>query len=730
MLILVKTPTITFSLDVQPEDSTEVLYNKVGERTEYKRFQFELLFAGDKLSKGTIGGCGVKKESTIHMIVIKELKFTVRYKENEYPLAMPNNAGLQISHMISQIKNTLRESIPQLSNSTIAVHVPGNPAPLYNYTLIQDHFKNFEVVELSLVEKPVYKTVEPYIPTYGSMKMKDAPSPVTYKSSSVESAPIIQQEEEQFDADGLLSSFVESSISSDVEVVFCFDTTGSMSSIIKNVRTQVKNTVTRLMRDIPNIRIGIMGLGDYCDKKDVLTTLDLTQNVEDLVSFINKVPDTNGGDSPEAYEYALYRAKELSWSTHTSKAFVMIGDANPHPPSYTDLKINWFKECDDLHNMGIKVYGVKALGRCVFYDEIAERTGGICITFNKFNLITEMFLAICYREASSKKFKEYEKEIAKEGDSDLKQILNDLNQENFTVESTVPAPSPDTVCQTNQRRVQGRSNYIHHHNDNNINYHLSHLQGYLKGYFFIPEIGYFKHKRELEKEAQTNTSSSTYSSRSSTATSSSSIASSPTPLPTPTPSTSTPPPAPVVVYTPPPPPEPLVPVTIFNFNYQISSMPVTSPYLSAMVIGADKVGKTTFTRSISFVAKNYKGSIQFREKTHITVDEFRDASCFVICLDMTDAKCMEQLPLLLSMVRQRELTKPIFVAGLKSDGVVPNSVQVSMQSLAAVYSVLDSFTYSQYMSHEQIKDIELTMRKKLQPSGKASKKEGASCSIM
>jgi hypothetical protein len=62
----------------------------------------------------------------------------------------------------------------------------------------------------------------------------------------------------------LLNSFAKDATSSNVEIVFSFDTTGSMAACLALVRKKVSETVWRLMKDIPNIRIGIIAHGDYC----------------------------------------------------------------------------------------------------------------------------------------------------------------------------------------------------------------------------------------------------------------------------------------------------------------------------------------------------------------------------------------------------------------------------------------------------------------------------------
>lgn len=125
---------------------------------------------------------------------------------------------------------------------------------------------------------------------------------------------------------------------------------------LAEVRKKVKETITRLMKDIPKIRIGIIAHGDYCDYTNyVVKKVDLTDDVDALCSFVESVPGTSmkilckctasgGGDAPEAYELALQTAKEMKWTDGYSKALVIIGDEVPHCPSYTTENINWFTE--------------------------------------------------------------------------------------------------------------------------------------------------------------------------------------------------------------------------------------------------------------------------------------------------------------------------------------------------------------------------------------------------
>jgi len=141
-----------------------------------------------------------------------------------------------------------------------------------------------------------------------------------------------------------------------LEIVFSFDTTGSMSSILEEVQGRLQDMIQRLQADIAGIKIGVIAHGDYCDKNVFYLTkeLDFSQNVAELCTFVKNVEGTGGGDPDECYELILRMVKQnFSWSPTSQKVLVMIGDANPHGPDY-ELNvdnIDWKEEVNDLKKM-------------------------------------------------------------------------------------------------------------------------------------------------------------------------------------------------------------------------------------------------------------------------------------------------------------------------------------------------------------------------------------------
>lgn len=220
-----------------------------------------------------------------------------------------------------------------------------------------------------------------------------------------------------------------------MEIVFSFDTTGSMSGCLNEVRGRVSDMVQRLQADIPGIKMAVFAHGDYCDRHNYITKfVDFTDDVAKLVDFTQNVSSTGGGDSDECYELVLHEVRtKLSWTAGSQRALVMIGDCNPHEPSYRDnkLKLDWRVEADELGKMGVRIYSVQCHSHNAdkFYSEIARRTDGHHLKLSDFKNIFDFLMTVCYRERGDDLFLSYEKEVrARSADinKDLHKLFGDL----------------------------------------------------------------------------------------------------------------------------------------------------------------------------------------------------------------------------------------------------------------------------------------------------------------
>lgn len=212
-----------------------------------------------------------------------------------------------------------------------------------------------------------------------------------------------------------------------VEIVFHRDTTGSMYPCTTEVRKKIEWGLTKLFKEMPDIRIGLGANGDYCDDGDTYVTqyIGLSRNIHDICEFIRVTKNTGGGDLPECYELVLREARGFDWSHNAKKIFVLFADDVPHSPHdpqnvrYNGKGLDWRKEADALAKMGVVVYAVQCLSKgshaTSFYRELAERTGGYHFTLDQFSEVTDLIMAICYKQGDPAKFQEWESEVARSG---------------------------------------------------------------------------------------------------------------------------------------------------------------------------------------------------------------------------------------------------------------------------------------------------------------------------
>lgn len=248
-----------------------------------------------------------------------------------------------------------------------------------------------------------------------------------------------------------------------IDLVFSFDTTGSMYPALAEVRRKVSETTKALFKSIPNLRIGIIAHGDYCDARTSYVTkhLDLTDDAAAVDYFIKNVERTGGGDAPECYELVLQEARTRQhWRAGSKRVLVVIGDDVPHPPAHNPGKIDWRDELKKLSSDGILVHGVQALGgyrthATAFYAALASASGGFHLQLSQFGEATELLMAVAYQQQGAEFLQAYEEEIVKSGKMtrSLSSIFDTLSRRDpktgryRSVKADARAVSPDRFQQ-------------------------------------------------------------------------------------------------------------------------------------------------------------------------------------------------------------------------------------------------------------------------------------------
>lgn len=127
-----------------------------------------------------------------------------------------------------------------------------------------------------------------------------------------------------------------------VEVVFCLDTTGSMSKLIDGAKAKIWSICNYIAggNPTPDLKVGLVA---YRDKGDTYITqvYQLSDDLDAIHGHLKTFKADGGGDIPEHVNQALYDAvHKMKWSEDkkTLKIIFLVGDAPPHMDYKDDVK--------------------------------------------------------------------------------------------------------------------------------------------------------------------------------------------------------------------------------------------------------------------------------------------------------------------------------------------------------------------------------------------------------
>jgi len=223
-----------------------------------------------------------------------------------------------------------------------------------------------------------------------------------------------------------------------MDLVISFDTTGSMYPCLTEVRRTVEMAIQTLFSTIPNLRVGLIAHGDYCDKERVITQIDLTTDQAKLCAFVRTVLPTDGGDSDECYELVLNTMRSMSWESE-KRVCILFGDAMPHSRGYIYFDhdalesykvLDWREEAQSLHNEGVTIYPVHCLSwrsyAESFYKSLATMNSVPYVTLDQFSQVIPAINALAF--AQSGHLQQYADSLQAEGliDRSMANMLDQL----------------------------------------------------------------------------------------------------------------------------------------------------------------------------------------------------------------------------------------------------------------------------------------------------------------
>lgn len=209
----------------------------------------------------------------------------------------------------------------------------------------------------------------------------------------------------------IVSTFIENTKS--LDVVFMFDTTGSMSSYLNEVQRNVIKMIEDILKESPSVQFGVIVYKDHGSEGEnsyyLTKTCHLTNNKSDVINFLrsDEIAPGAGGGGPEAVECALNDATKLSWTSNT-KAIILIGDKPPHGvmDSFNECPrgIDYREETKKLLNIGVKIYSV--LCNNVYETEVtfkwfADQTNGKFLKLESIDDLVDIIVGVCMKETGS-----------------------------------------------------------------------------------------------------------------------------------------------------------------------------------------------------------------------------------------------------------------------------------------------------------------------------------------
>ncbi len=131
---------------------------------------------------------------------------------------------------------------------------------------------------------------------------------------------------------------VEGLRESGLEIVFVFDSTGSMGPVLDATKQRLTRMLEALVALVPDARVGVVTYRDHGDREGYLTrSVPLARDLYRSINFMKTVEAGGGGDRPEAVYDGLKAATEQRWRTGARRVVVLVGDAPAHEETDRDI---------------------------------------------------------------------------------------------------------------------------------------------------------------------------------------------------------------------------------------------------------------------------------------------------------------------------------------------------------------------------------------------------------
>ena len=190
---------------------------------------------------------------------------------------------------------------------------------------------------------------------------------------------------------------------SGLEIVFVFDSTGSMDSILQGTKRRIAHMFELLHELVPDARIGLVTYRDRDPSEAYLTrSVPLTPDVYRAINFMQVIQADGGGNRAEAVLDGLRQAFQQKWHPKARRVVVLIGDAPAH--RFDEQKIKSSVRAfiangrSFVHAIVTSPYGSNALEADTqkSFGFVAKAGKGECIGFENENRVLQQVMTLAF----------------------------------------------------------------------------------------------------------------------------------------------------------------------------------------------------------------------------------------------------------------------------------------------------------------------------------------------
>ena len=211
---------------------------------------------------------------------------------------------------------------------------------------------------------------------------------------------------------------------SGLEIVFVFDSTGSMTRTIQDTKATIVEMCDVLRALVPDARVGLVTYRDHGPREDyVVREVPLGHDPWRASNFVQHVTAEGGGDRPEAVGAGLEAAMQQAWRSGGRRVIVLAGDAPTHERELRGLlrEVKKFS-ADNRSFVHTLVTTPDRAGDDTFtqFERIAARGNGVCELLDNSTRVLQRVLTLAF---------------GREFDDDVDEVVRSVNRRRDRVDT-------------------------------------------------------------------------------------------------------------------------------------------------------------------------------------------------------------------------------------------------------------------------------------------------------